>query len=422
MRIFDIIRIAQGNLLRSKLRTFLTIVAVFIGTLTLSLTNGVGNGVKVYVNKQLGNLGAEDTLVVQAKQTNQNPVSTDVVKYNPDRQAGTFNIVLLLEKDIQKVKAVKGIEEVTPVYMVQLEYISAGEDKYTVTTNQYIDGLNIDMASGRTVKLNSASEITIPARYVKPLGFESEQDALNKTVTLAFKDSKGELVEKQIRIVGVQQNSLLGNLDTSIGVPLAKEILDQQTLGIPQLEGRYQALLVKYDSSFGVEKLEELKKTLDKKGYFAQTIEEQVGIVSTVIDGILMGLNILGAIALLAASFGIVNTLLMAVKERTREIGLMKALGAHGRHIFAIFAFEAISIGFWGGLFGILVSILIGSVVNNVASQTFLKDFVGFDLLRFPLIPSITILLGIMILSFLAGALPSIKASRLNPIEALRYE
>ncbi|MDP2671497.1 MAG: ABC transporter permease [bacterium] len=422
MRLFDIIRTAQGNLLRSKLRTFLTIVAVFIGTLTLSLTNGVGNGVKSYIDSQLGNVGAKDVLVVQAKQVNQNPVSTDVVKYDPDRETGTFNITLLTKEDISKIKGVNGILEVTPAYFFQLEYISAGGEKYNVTANQYVEGLNIEMAAGRTVGIDSTDEITIPARYVKPLGFSSNGNALDKEVSLSFKNALGFLTETKVRVVGIQENSLLGNLDSSIGAPLAKKIVEEQTAGITQLENKFQAVFARFDLSLSKESLGALKKDLDGLGYSAVSIEDQIGVVNQVIDAILMGLNILGGIALLAASFGIVNTLLMAVNERTREIGLMKALGAHRRHIFAIFAFEAISIGFWGGLLGILVSIGIGTVANNIASNSFLKDFVGFDLLKFPPLPSLVILLGIMLLAFISGALPSIKASRLNPIEALRYE
>ena len=140
------------------------------------------------------------------------------------------------------------------------------------------------------------------------------------------------------------------------------------------------------------------------------------------INGILLVLNIFGAIALLAATFGIVNTLLMAVNERTSEIGLMKALGANRKTIFTIFAVEAASIGFWGGLLGILGSIGIGAIANHVATNTFLKNFVGLKLLSFPILPLLGILAGVILLAFLAGALPSLKASKLDPIKALRYE
>lgn len=419
MKIRDIIKISQKNLLRAKLRTSLTIAAVFIGALTLSLTNGVGNGIKAYVNTQLGNVGAEDTLIVQAKQTQQNPTETDLTEYNPDKQVGTFNIALLSPKDIETLTATAGVMKATPMYIVQLEYISTGEKKYEAVASQYIEGLNLEMVAGRTVDSNSTDEITIPKHYIEE---GKEQDVLNKYVVLAFKNPQGAIIEKSVKIVGVQQQSLLGNSGLNISSALAEEIHRDQTEGVPTLADSFQAAIVKYDTSYTDAQVQELKTTLGDKNYDAMTIKDQVGIIITVIDSILIVLNVFGVITLLAAAFGIINTLLMSVNERTSEIGLMKALGTNRKTIFSIFAIEAASIGFWGSLFGVLLSIAIGTITNNISSQTFLKDFAGFDLLAFPIMPALGVLFGIILLAFLAGALPSLKASKLDPIKALRYE
>jgi len=417
MKIRDIIKISQKNLLRAKLRTSLTIAAVFIGALTLSLTNGVGNGIKAYVNTQLGNLGAENTLIVQAKQTQQNPTETDLTEYNPDKQVGTFNIALLSPKDIEVLAATAGVTRATPMHVIQMEYISTGEKKYEVVASQYIEGLNLEMVSGKTVDSNSTDQITIPRQYIES---GKEQDALNKYVILAFKNAQGAMIEKSVKIVGVQQQSLLGNSGINISNALAEEIHREQTEGIPTLANSFQAAIVQYDAHST--KAEEVKKNITDQGYDAFTIKDQVGIIMTVIDSILIVLNVFGVITLLAAAFGIINTLLMSVNERTSEIGLMKALGTNRKTIFAIFAIEAASIGFWGSLFGVLLSIAIGTITNNITSQTFLKDFAGFDLLAFPIMPALGVLFGIILLAFLAGALPSLKASKLEPIKALRYE
>jgi putative ABC transport system permease protein len=422
MRILDMVRQSQTNLVRNKLRTFLTILAVFIGTFTISLTNGVGNGVKSYVNKELGNVGVENAFVVQAKSIGGNPLSSDVVKYDETKQSGNENNILLTSKDLDYIGSIKNVVSITPNHNAQINYVSTGNDKYKAMAAQFIAGFNLDMASGRVLDTNSDTEVTIPIRYVQPLGFANAEDALGKTLTVGYKNSKGQPTQRDLIIVGVQQESVLGNSSIYISPKSAEEIESAEIAGIPNLAGTYQAFLVEFDKNLPQAQIDELKHTLEANHYTAQTIQDQIGTFSKIINGILVGLDIFGGIALLAATFGIINTLLMAVNERTSEIGLMKALGTNSKTIFSIFSIEAASIGFWGGVLGIGLSMAAGLIVNNYASKHFLKDFTGFNLLSFPVLPTAFTLIGIIFLAFLAGALPSIKASRLDPIKALRYE
>ncbi|MFZ2681697.1 MAG: FtsX-like permease family protein [Patescibacteria group bacterium] len=422
MKLLDIIKISQKNLLRSKLRTLLTVGAVFIGALTLSLTNGLGNGVKSYVNDQLGNLGVEHTLMVHVKQSQQNPVSTDVTAYNPDREVGTFNIALLNQEDFAKIEQTEGVIKITPERMPQLEYIGHDAEKFEVAAYQNLEGLNLTISEGERVREDLPNGITIPHKYVEPLGFSDDHDSLGKTVTLAYKNAAQVTQTADVTIIGVQEPSILGNTNIVISQALAKLIVDDQTKGVPALEGKYMNAVVKFDASYSDEDIAALKQRFEDQGYAAQTIQDQIGIISTVIDTILIVLNVFGVITLIAAAFGIVNTQLMSVNERTSEIGLMKALGASRRNIFTMFSIEAASIGFWGAALGTLVSIVIGTLVSGYATNNFLKDFVGFQLLSFPIVSTAGVVLAIMCLSFLAGALPSLKASRLDPIKALRHE
>lgn len=423
MRLTDSIRLAQTNLLRSKLRTFLTIVAIFIGALTISLTNGVSNGVKAYIDDQLGNIGAEDTLIIQATQDEVPGFgSSEVSEFDPEQTTGAFNMATLSSADLEDIDEIEGLSNVAPEIMMTLDYVTTGDKKYSLTASQFPEGLNLQMMAGRVVDVESENEVTMPSQFVEPLGFDSNEDAIGKTVKFGFKDAQQETHEIDVEIVGVQQQSIMSAGGWHVSPVLARSIHETQTSGVASLEESYIAATAKFPADYTDEQISELKSRVEDAGYMAMTVKDQIGIITSIIDTIQVALNIFGGIALLAASFGIVNTLLMAVNERTREIGLMKALGASRRSIFSIFSLEAISIGFWGALLGVLASMGIGAIVNPIASDTFLADFEGFNLLAFPLLPSLGIIGLIMLIAFIAGALPSLKASRLNPIEALRYE
>jgi len=133
-------------------------------------------------------------------------------------------------------------------------------------------------------------------------------------------------------------------------------------------------------------------------------------------------LNAFAVIALLAAGFGIVNTLLMSVQERTREIGLMKAMGMSGGRIYALFSVEAVFIGFLGSAIGALGAMGAGAVANVILAETVIADLQGLEVLIFAPIPMLTVVLLVMGIAFLAGTIPARRAARQNPITALRYE
>jgi putative ABC transport system permease protein len=181
-------------------------------------------------------------------------------------------------------------------------------------------------------------------------------------------------------------------------------------------------LIARFDNEISESEQDALKYRFEASGFEARTISDQLGIVNKVLNTVTIALNIFGGIALLAASFGIINTLFMAVQERTREIGLMKALGMNKNKIFLLFSLEAVLIGFWGSLLGILAANGAGRIINSYASDHFLKDFEGFNLLAFPLRSMVLVMMLIIAIAFLAGTLPARRASKKDPIEALRYE
>jgi len=130
---------------------------------------------------------------------------------------------------------------------------------------------------------------------------------------------------------------------------------------------------------------------------------------------------VFGFITLIASVFGIVNTQYISVLERTREIGLMKALGMRRKDISRLFIIEAVWIGFLGGIIGSVVAFCLGVLANPA-----LSDLIGFDkgtyILIFKPVQMLILVVSLMFIAMIAGLLPARKAAKLDPIEALRTE
>jgi putative ABC transport system permease protein len=168
-------------------------------------------------------------------------------------------------------------------------------------------------------------------------------------------------------------------------------------------------------------KLKSTQQKLKDLGFQVRSVEETQEFLTNII-GVLQGIVAgFGFIAIIASVFGIINTMYISVLQRTREIGLMKALGMRKRDIGRLFRFEAGWIGFLGGAIGSLSAIVLGSLLNPWITKQ-LDLGAGNNLLIFKPIQVTGLVLALIIISVLAGWLPSRKAAKLDPIEALRTE
>lgn len=428
MKFLDILGSASSNMLRSKVRTILTIIAIFIGAFTITLTVGISSGISNYIDKQLSSIGAENVLLIQPKV--ETGIGSGPIKYSPDKantnaaqQAGP---ILLSSKDIEKIKTQSGIEDVQPIRIASPEYIGGKADnKYQAAVQTFIDGSKFELDAGSLPdNKKSESEILLPASYVGPLGYSSAAAAIGQTVTFGIKSPLGEIEMVPATIGGVQQQSLLADAN---GISGNKSLIDVlagiQTRGLPaDAANKYFAVSAQLGKDTSETKLQSIKDDLSKKGFTALTVKDQIGIIKNVIDAITYVLIFFGAIALLAASFGIINTLYMSVQERTKEIGLMKAMGMSRSKVFLLFSVEAILLGFWGSAIGALAAVGAGQLVNKIAADSFLKNLPGFNLTEFPIVSIASIMFLIMAIAFLAGTLPARRAAKQDPIDALRYE
>lgn len=423
MTIKDLLISAMKNILQHKTRTILTIIAILIGTFTISLTIGINVGVNKYLDDQLGNIGGENNLTIARKTDNGlNIDNSEPVEYKD----GTSQAATLTEKDINKIKNVTNIIEVTPIQTPIIEYAKSGDGKkYLLPVSTAINGISNTMQAGNMVDMSAKeNQIIIAPEYVKTLGLKSNKKAVGKKIKLAITsqvDESEKIIEA--KVVGVLTKSLIQGGQSRINKQLADQILAINNKGVPaKIKNSYQFLTVEVKPSTDAQTMKIVKKDLDKLGFMSQTVEDSVGIIYTVINAVTGVLTLFGMLSLFAACFGIINTLYMSVQERTREIGLMKALGMSKRKIFILFSFEAILIGFLGSLLGIVSAQLLGSGINSIASSGFLEELSGLKLVDISLMTASTISLSIMLVAFIAGTFPAKKAAKLDPIIALRHE
>lgn len=430
MNIFEIIRTANHNLLRNKARTLLTILAIFIGSFTICLNSAINSGVNSFIDDQTDSLGGKDYIAVLPEgsvnmMSSMMSASDGPVEYNPNQAMATFT-----KEEIEKLKSIDGIDGDTIYSAKQLnvEYITSDETdkKYIINVGAMPPGeFHIATTAGGLPNRDASEyEITLQSGYPKALGFSSDEDAIGKTVRLVVKN---QLTEQEytydVKVVGVQARGVVAVNGAIINLSLENAMYDDSTAGYPpEMKDSAYMIQARFDTEKYTEA--EIKDILEENGFYGVTVSDMMGAIRTFFDVIMIVFTIFGAIALLAAAIGIINTLLMSVEERTREIGLDKALGMSSGKIFLSFSIEAISLGFWGSAAGVAVAMIIGHLVNFVVHQPggFLEVFPTFDLFKFSLSNMLPIILIVMIIAFIAGTVPAWKAAHKNPIDALRYE
>jgi len=431
MRALDILRTAIGNSFRSRLRTTLTVIAIFIGAFTLTITNGLGTGINDYIDTQVAAVGAPDVMTV-TKPTEASAASDGPQKYDPDAastiSSGTgqpgATVVALTDDDITAIGSIAGVTSVEPILRVSPDYVAWGDnDKFVLSLNALGGRIAVELAAGTGFTSDStAPQIILPTDYIAPMGFADYSSAIGQEVTIGITDALREQHTVTATIVGVQEPTLFGTT-ASLNDTLTTELFDAQSTGLPaSATEEFASAVAHFDAASTDQEISTIKADLTAAGYSGTTVADQIGTFQTVIDGIILVLNAFAVIALLAAGFGIVNTLLMSVQERTREIGLMKAMGMSGGRIFALFSTEAVFIGFLGSAIGSAVGIALGSVVSSVLAGGFLSGLVGLQLIAFTPISIVSVILLVMAIALVAAVLPASRAARQSPIDSLRYE
>jgi putative ABC transport system permease protein len=434
MRTVDLVGSAVSNTFRSKTRTILTILAIFVGAFTLTLTSGLGTGINAYIDDTVTAIGASDVMTVTKTPEGQTGIAADgPVEYNPDAVASGqpgapgSTVVALTPADLDTLAGIDGVLDVKATRSISPDFIQFdGGTKYVVGVGSLIAGQSIPLVTGSDPDNGAAAlQLVLPVSFVEPLGLGDDDSAIGRTVSIAITDAERTQHLIDATVVGIAEEGLASPTGASIvpNTALTDALFAAQNVGIPadQVQ-RYAQASVWFDPAATDAEISALKDRLADAGYTGRTVADQLGMFKTVIDGIVLVLNAFAIIALLAASFGIVNTLFMSVQERTREIGLMKAMGMGNGRVFSLFSIEAAFIGFLGSAIGVVIAMLAGSALSSALSGSLLADLPGLTLIAFDPLSILVIILVVMAIAFLAGTLPAARAARADPVDSLRYE
>lgn len=433
MKTGDLVSSAVSNTFRSKTRTILTILAIFVGAFTLTITSGLGTGINRYIDDTVSAIGASDVMTATKASDTADALNSGPTEYDPDTIAAGgpgggagMTVTALTDDDIAAIRDIDGVKRVIASKSITADYIQheAGK-KWVISIGSLIPGQSLQLSKGSPPGSDATGyQVAVPDSLVEPLGFDDASDAIGGTVTVAVTDATRTAHTVQATITGITEETLVGT-GTSItpNQALTDELFSLQNTGVPEDEqDRYASASVWFDPDATSAQIDDLKDALDDAGYTGTTVADQLGTFKTVIDAIVLVLNAFAVIALLAASFGIVNTLLMSVQERTREIGLMKAMGMGSGRVFTLFSFEAVFIGFLGSAIGAGIGMLVGNAVSTALAQGPFSDLAGLQLIAFDPASITVIILVVMAIAFLAGTLPAARAASADPVESLRYE
>ena len=400
----DEIKYPLKNIWKRKLRSSLTVLSILIGIASIFALVSFGLGIKDYVNTVADQAG-RDKLFIQAKGIG---------------APGTDENFFISDKDIDFVKKIKGVKEAVGLYMGAGEVNFDRQIKYNFIIGfdpdkrEFIEsGMNLDVIKGRALKKGDASKVFLGYNYqlddkIFKKGLKAgDKIELNKNLfeIVGFYSEVGNPQDDaQIYITDKEFEALFPSKKNKFGFVLAQSEKGILTKGLAE---KIQEKLRKFKGQ------EE-----GKEDFFVQTFEDALatfGVVINVINGVLF---LIALISLIVASVNIMNTMYTAVLERTKEIGVMKAIGATNEEILLIFVFESGFLGFLGGLIGVIIGYAISVTGGDIAAAS------GYALLK-PIFPWYLIM-GCLLFATLvgtgAGLLPARQASRQMPVDALRYE
>lgn len=438
MKFKDLLTLVAGNLVRLKARLVMTAGGVLIGSAAVLLLIALGLGLQKNALESLGDMGDLSLLRVYLPQG---------VEFNILDSRIASESALLDAETIDTINAIPGIQAISPQVHVRtsatlrLSNLEAYAPVFGVDAS-HLDQFNFDLASGRT-ELGPGQAI-LGGKSVSSLFDYRKKEEVSETLewqdcnvdlilTRYLDDSTMETKRIRLQIVGVLEE-MGGFIDYGIYVPIEEAIrwntwiegkpVDHQRYG-------YESLWIK---AVDASQAYQIEQTLSAMTFRVDTNRKMLAQLDQFFQFIKIMLGGIGAVALLVSAFGIANTMVMSIYERTREIGLLKALGARNIDVLMIFICEAALIGLLGGMGGVACAISLARLSNHFGATWLsripnvmgppgsIPGLSGAILFEIPLWLVGFAVAFSTVVGIVSGIYPAMRAASLDPLAALRHE
>ncbi len=414
MRIAKSLKLAFNILLHSKLRSWLTILGIIIGIAAVVSIVSISQGAGQELESRLGNLGADILTITPGFMKAQGPGGggfrgpPGMNEDSSEQDPLTSKDVLVL-KNLENVKYIMGESS----EKVELEYL---DESVSLTAT----GVDESIWKEITIEeLSSGRYLSNGDFYSVILGGDIVDSVFEDGIPL---NSKVKIEGVTFRVVGILETGreIYMPLDTlsKISEDVESDEFDSISVKISDVEladETVEIITKRLMISRGILKEDEQDFTVNNPSSMQETMQETMSTMS-------LFLGAIAAISLLVGAIGIANTMFTSVLEKTKEIGIMKAIGSTNKDILLIFLFNSGMIGLVGGIGGIILGVFGSGLISYLGSSNgggmmrmFENTTITPELLIFALVFSIVI-------GMIAGAIPAYRASRLNPVDALRYE
>ncbi len=443
MRALDLIALILENLGRRKARVALTAVGVIIGTAAVVVLVSLGIGLQQSATQQL--YGIPDLTQIDVYPKYDFGPGPVVVESGGGGNPGSVPTpVPMTDKTIESIRAIPGVELVAARDYLQTQAVlrSGRLEAYAGITGISVDDLERIGVEARSGALTLERGQIIIGAQVADAGFwdprgqpgvpPAAPDLLGARLSLVVSKwaQDGTEIKKTIpvQVVGITRQTGQES-DWSVYMRLEEvTALNQWAFGrrINRDKEGYPQLLVRVTD---VDTVLDIAEQINALGYQANTSQQYLEPINNFYLILQIIFGGVGAIALLVAAIGIANTMAMAILERTREIGLMKAIGATNNDVLSVFLGEAAGIGFVGGLGGVLAGWGAGPILNVLATAYFAGQAAqaggpppAGDAVVTPLWLPIASLVFATLIGLISGLYPALRAATLVPVAALKYE